>query len=142
MINHAITLASLNFWPTIRTPKIAHSTANVFFRSLKLNFLVQPFFRRFRHSIHSKHTDRVVVCQLESILHELYAARRQPLPGHDIVRQHRPGVGGNISCNYYRHQIISASQKKKRNGELFRNERRKLFVFQLSSFVRSREIEI
>jgi len=41
-----------------------------------------------------------VVCQLELLLHRVQVAGREPVPGHHIVRQHRPGLGGHIRCEY------------------------------------------
>lgn len=50
---------------------------------------------------HGQHgTRQRVVCQLESLLHGVQVSGRESVPGHHIVRQYRPGLGGHIRCKY------------------------------------------
>lgn len=67
----------------------------------EMTFLV-IYLCRHRCSVQFKLTYKRVMRQLESILHELHPAGRKPIPGHNIFRQHRTGVGGHISRNYQR----------------------------------------
>lgn len=41
-----------------------------------------------------------LVCQLEPVLHALQTRRKESLPGSHLVRQHRPRLGGHLSCTY------------------------------------------
>jgi len=51
-----------------------------------------------RHGQHG--TRQRVVRQLEPLLHGVQVPGRKSFPGHHIVRQHRPCLGGHIRCTY------------------------------------------
>lgn len=81
----------------------------------------------FRFAAHSARRDHMqrhgqhgagqrVVRQLESLLHGVQVAGREPVPGHHIVRQHRPGVGGHIRCEFFVFIFISIMRLVRTTG--------------------------
>lgn len=57
--------------------------------------------RRVHMQRHRQHgAGQRVVRELEPLLHGVQVAGREPVPGDHIVRQHRPGLGSHIRCEY------------------------------------------